>query len=363
MGPYMRPIPVGASAAMVFSLVVAFVVTPWAAVRLLKPNGGGACPRGTRGLLHPPLPPRHGARCCTERRCAGASWRWSLLLLLGSMLAGLRRVRQGEDAALRQQERVPGDRRHARRHHARDDRAVTRELADAVLAPSPRWSTSRPTWARRRRTTSTAWCGTTTCGGLERRRHSGEPARRKHERATAQSHDIAKRVRERLTPIAGRYGARVKVAEVPPGPPVLQTLVAEIYGPDAGGPDQAGPSDQGDLREDRRRGGRRLVRRGRPAQVHALIVDKEKAALNGISEDDIARTMRIASAGESAGLLHIDAEKEDVPITLRLDRATRSDLDRMQNLKVRAARANWCRSANCARRELRSRTRASITRT
>jgi multidrug efflux pump subunit AcrB len=53
----------------------------------------------------------------------------------------------------------------------------------------------------------------------------------KHERE-AQSHEIAKRVRPRLAAIAGRYGARVAVAEVPPGPPVLQTLVAEIYGPD-----------------------------------------------------------------------------------------------------------------------------------
>jgi multidrug efflux pump subunit AcrB len=67
---------------------------------------------------------------------------------------------------------------------------------------------------------------------------------------------------------------------------------------------------------------------------YGLAIDREKAALNGISEDDIARTMRIASAGEVAGLLHVDTEKEDVPITLRLDRAARSDLASIQNLKV-----------------------------
>jgi multidrug efflux pump subunit AcrB len=65
-----------------------------------------------------------------------------------------------------------------------------------------------------------------------------------------------------------------------------------------------------------------------------LLVDKEKAALNGISEDDIARTMRVASGGYQAGLLHQDAEREDVSLTVRLDRATRSDLDRMQGLKI-----------------------------
>jgi multidrug efflux pump subunit AcrB len=67
---------------------------------------------------------------------------------------------------------------------------------------------------------------------------------------------------------------------------------------------------------------------------YKLLIDREKAALHGISEEDIARTMRIASAGEAAGLLHAEAEKEDVPIMLRLDRATRSDLERVQGLKL-----------------------------
>ena len=67
---------------------------------------------------------------------------------------------------------------------------------------------------------------------------------------------------------------------------------------------------------------------------YRLMVDKEKAALNGISEDDIARTMSLASAGYQAGLLHSDSAKEDVPLMLRLDRASRSDLEKIQNLKV-----------------------------
>ena len=67
---------------------------------------------------------------------------------------------------------------------------------------------------------------------------------------------------------------------------------------------------------------------------YGLLVDEEKAALNGISEDDIARAMQVASAGYQAGLLHQDAEKEDVSLTVRLDRATRSDLERIQGLKI-----------------------------
>jgi multidrug efflux pump subunit AcrB len=140
-------------------------------------------------------------------------------------------------------------------------------------------------------------------------------------------------VRQRLLPIAERYGARVKVAEVPPGPPVLETLVAEVYGP---------------AQDDRLAIARRIrdLWKRTPGVVdvdwyveddqpeYRLIVDKEKAALNGISEDDIARTMQVASAGYRAGLLHVDSEKEDVPLTVRLDRASRSDLDRLQDLKV-----------------------------
>src|SRR5204862_6385699 len=64
------------------------------------------------------------------------------------------------------------------------------------------------------------------------------------------------------------------------------------------------------------------------------IADKEKAALNGISEDDITRAIQVASTGYQAGLLHQDAEKEDVSLTVRLDRATRSDMERIQGLKI-----------------------------
>src|ERR1041385_254945 len=67
---------------------------------------------------------------------------------------------------------------------------------------------------------------------------------------------------------------------------------------------------------------------------YRLLPDNQKAALNGISQDDIVRTIQVASAGGSAGLLHAAAEKEDVPITVRLDRATRSDPERIKTLRV-----------------------------
>ena len=232
MGPYMRPIPIGASAAMAFSLLVAFVVTPWAAVRLLKPARSSRARR--RGRCHAPVSPRHGGRCSTSGRI-----RWRFLagvvaLLLARDGARPAPVRQGEDAAVRQQERVSGDRRHARRHDARghgarhvgarrgrarvSPKVVNVQTYAGTASPYNFNGLVRHYFLRR---------------GAARGRPAGESGGQGRARSL-QSHEIAKRMRDRLTPIARRFGATLKVAEVPPGPPVLQTLVAEVYGPDAG---------------------------------------------------------------------------------------------------------------------------------
>jgi multidrug efflux pump subunit AcrB len=148
-----------------------------------------------------------------------------------------------------------------------------------------------------------------------------------------QSHEIAKQVRLRLLPIAQRYGARIKVAEVPPGPPVLETLVAEVYGPSLDGRIALARQIRGLFqRTDGVVDVDWYVEDDQPKD--RILVDEEKAALNGISEDDIARTIQGAATGFHAGLLHRDSEKEDVPLTVRLDRAARSDPGGLMNLKV-----------------------------
>jgi len=154
---------------------------------------------------------------------------------------------------------------------------------------------------------------------------------------SAQSHDVAKRVRPIVDEIASRFGARVKVAEVPPGPPVLQTLVAEVYGPDA------------ERRTD-------LARKVKDAfettdgvvdvdwyveddqpQLR-FVVDHEKAALDGVTPDQIAETLRIGLAGSEVGILHDATAKEDVPIVVQLARAKRSSVEDLRELKVMGTR-------------------------
>ena len=328
MGPYMRPIPVGASAAIIFSLLVAFLVTPWAAVRILKP---GAHTRHEREdfvtrwyrrfmgrLLHVPV------------------LRWSFLggvvfLLLGScslfyfqfvkvkMLPFDNKsefqviVDMPEGATLEETQRATDA---LARATLDQPEVVNLQTYAGVASPFNFNGLVRHYYLRRG----------SNVADIQVNLHS------KHDRKL-QSHEIAKQVRQRLLPVAQRYGARIKLAEVPPGPPVLQTLVAEVYGPD--------------LRE-RIAIARRIrdlwrntdgivdvdwyVEGDQP--MRRITIDEEKAALHGVSNDDIARTVALASSGYEAGLLHADAAKEDVPLLLRLDRAARSDIGQLRDLKV-----------------------------
>jgi multidrug efflux pump subunit AcrB len=330
MGPYMRPIPIGASAAMVFSLVVAFLVTPWAAIRILKKRG--------EPHAHPDREDRLTRlyRVVMGRMIRVAVLRYGFLavvafLLIGSMtLVYVRFV---------QVKMLPFDNKSEFQvivdmpegTTLEETARVTGLLAQVVLEHSEVANVQ-------------TYAGTASpynFNGLVRhyflRRGSNVADIQvnllpKHDRAD-QSHQIAKRIRAALTPIARSHGANIKVAEVPPGPPVLQTLVAEIYGPTADGRLKLARQVR-DVFE--RTGGvvdvDWYVEDDQP--MRRLIADKEKAALHGITDDDITRTMRIASAGEVAGLLHVDSEQEDVPITVRMDRANRSDLERLRDLKM-----------------------------
>ncbi len=329
MGPYMRPIPIGASAAMVFSLLVALIVTPWAAVRILKPSDAG----------------EHGERedrlTRLYRRVMGAilhhtPLRWGFLagvvfLLLGScslfyfqfvkvkMLPFDNKsefqviVDMPNGTTLAETARVTGTLAAA----ALEQPEVI-NLQTYVGTASPYNFNGLVRHYYLRRGSNIADIQVNLLGKGDRKR---------------QSHEIARQVRLRLLPVANRFGARIKVAEVPPGPPVLQTLVAEVYGPAQAGRIRIA----GQIRDLWKRTDGVVdvdwyVEDDQPK--YRLLVDKEKAALNGISEDDIARSLQVASAGYPAGLLHVDSAKEDVPLMVRLDRASRSDLDRIQNLSV-----------------------------
>jgi multidrug efflux pump subunit AcrB len=328
MGPYMRPIPIGATAAMIFSLLVAFVVTPWASFRLLKREGGHV---------------EHGEGRATKlyRRVMGKlirlpKWRYSFLLvvtvlLLGSMaLVALKWVRV---------KMLPFDNKSEFQiiidtpegTTLEETAALTREIGDYVrTVPEV--------------TDYQLYVGTASpynFNGLVRHYYLRRGANvadiqvnllPKGDRK-AQSHDIAKRVRPFVQQIAAKYQARVKVAEVPPGPPVLQTLVAEIYGPDYNRQIEIARQIRDTF--DQTEGVVDVdwyVEDDQPK--YRFMVDKAKAALNGVSTEQVATTLRIALNGMQVGLAHQPHEKEDLPIVLRLPRAERSSVEDLKQIKV-----------------------------
>ncbi|HET7535868.1 MAG TPA: efflux RND transporter permease subunit, partial [Candidatus Didemnitutus sp.] len=152
---------------------------------------------------------------------------------------------------------------------------------------------------------------------------------------SAQSHEVAVRVRPRLAAIAAKYGAALAVTEVPPGPPVLQTLVAEIYGPGedarlnlAAAVKKIFESTPGVVDVDW------YVEEQQPT-VHFRI-DRTKAALHGISADTITRTVRTVAGGARVDLLHSPAEREDVDIFLEVPRPKRGRPEDLLALQLRS---------------------------
>ena len=339
MGPYMRPIPVGASAAMLFSLVVAFTVTPWAALRVLRRHLPGNTVAPGHDDDHAPTDffTRLYHRIM-DPMIARARWRWTFLAIVAALLlAAMGLVGLG----IVQVKMLPFDNKSEFQvildmpegTTLEETTRVARELADA-LRPEPEVRDYQ------------IYAGTASpfnFNGLVRhyfQRRGANVAdlqvnlRPKHERS-AQSHDIAVRVRPRLAAIAAKHGGAIALAEVPPGPPVLQTLVAEIYGPTedtrlalAARVKQIFAGTRGVVDVDW------YVEEQQPT-VH-LRVDRTKAALHGISVDTIARTIRTAVTGARVDLLHQPLDREDVDIQLELPRALRSRPEDLLALQLRS---------------------------
>jgi multidrug efflux pump subunit AcrB len=334
MGPYMRPIPVGATAAMLFSLLVAFIVTPWAGVRLLSQEGEA----------------QHGGEGWTTRYYRRAMdrllhvrvWRYGFLLAVVFLLLGALSLFAFKVVKVKM---LPFDNKSEFQvvidmpegSTLEETAAVTREIG-AVVAAVPEVRNYQ------------MYVGTSSpynFNGLVRhyflRRGPNQADIQVNlvpkEDRKDQSHEIAKRVRPLIDAVAVKHGARIKVAEVPPGPPVLATLVAEIYGPDYRG--QIAVARQ--VREifEKTEGVVDVdwyVEDDQPKVRFA--VDQEKAALNGVSVEQVDATLRLAVGGTEVGLLHQPREQEDVPILLRLPPAERSRVEALRQIRVAGRQGN-----------------------
>jgi multidrug efflux pump subunit AcrB len=343
MGPYMRPIPIGSSAAMIFSLCIAFSVTPWAAVRILnKKCSPIACSLEPAEQDNGYAPDDFFTRLYhhfMEPLLAHGKWRFIFFVIITSLLLAscslvyfkLVKVKMlpfdnksefqvilnmPEGSTLEQTGRVALEMAEVIKA---DPAVINYQIYTGIASPYNFNGLVRHYFMRQGPTVADIQVN----------------LRPKHERKL-KSHDIARRVRPAIAEIAQKYGAAVAVAEVPPGPPVLQTLVAEIYGPSDKDrlamakkvkhifATSEGVVDIDWYREENRR---RLL----------ISVDKEKAALNNISVEEITRTVQTAMQGISIDLFHQPGDKEEINIILELPEALQTSTDSLLNTSVRSS--------------------------
>ena len=332
MGPYMRPIPINASAAMIFSLFVAFVVSPWLTFKLFRKyaeeHAGKASFEGHAETHQEDKLHRFYQKLFTPLLQSPAkSWGLvggvAVLLLLSMSLvyfkvAKVKMLPYDNKSEIQVVVDMPeGTTLETTNSVARDLALEVRQLPE-VSDVQVYVGTSAPF----------------NFNGLVRHYflRSGplvadlQVNLLPKDQRKRDSHTFAKDVRTLLLPIAKRHGANLKVTEVPPGPPVLSTMVAEIYGPDmekriglAGQvkkifEETPGVVDVDWLVEDE-------------APKVELVVDREKAARAGVTPEVVTRTLRVALNGAEAGLLRDENSRNPVPIVLRLDRAQRSSVD------------------------------------
>jgi multidrug efflux pump subunit AcrB len=335
MGPYMRPIPVGASAAMLFSLMVAFVVSPWAALRLLgrqassKHSNGEEKSGWTTRLYRRVMSPL--IQSARLRYIFLAAIVVLLLMACALVPLGLVRVKM-----------LPFDNKSEIQVILNMPDGTPLEQTARVAQALGSTLAAQPEVLNYQVYAGTS--GPYNFNGLVRHyymRHLPNQADIQvnllpADQRSAQSHTIAKRLRPLLIAISNQYGARIQVSEVPPGPPVVQTLVAEVYGPDLDGQTQIaeqiksifqrtqGVVDTDWYVED-------------PQQRLLMRVDQVKAAQHGIAVTDVARALELALSGTQIGLLHDQAAREPVPAIVEVERADRSSEQGLENIHLQGA--------------------------
>ena len=345
MGPYMSPIPINASMGMLISLAIAFSVTPWLARLWMKDSPVGTAadndhahtpkPHGLAAKLgplfervfRPLLDEQRGKR---NRRWLGLGVALMIVVSLALPALGLVQLKM-----------LPFDNKSEFQVIVDMPAGTPVEQTAAVLHELGRHLATVPEV-----TDYQAYAGTAApinFNGLVRQyylRTGGAVGDLqvnlidKHQRS-AQSHAIAMRVRPALQQIGARFGANVKVVEVPPGPPVLAPLVAEVYGPDAEGRREVAKAVRAMFAA---QGG--VVDTDDSSIANAprtvLVVDRRKAALLGVSQQAIVTTLRAGLAGEATSYLH-DGSKYPAAATLQLPPEKQGDLDALLQLAVRAA--------------------------
>ena len=347
MGPYMRPIPINASIGMLISLAVAFVVTPWLAFRLLSHDRSGR--EGARS--QPPKAQSSKLDRFLQRLFARAMAPFmgnpkaarnqrrlflgmGMLVLLAVGLAGVKLVilkmlpfdnksefqvvlNMPEGSTLEQTNRALVDMSQVLN---RVPEVKDYQLYAGTSAPMNFNGLVRQYYLR-----SEPYQGDIQVNLVDK----GERKR--------QSHEVAAAVRPALAAVAQRFGAHLVVAEVPPGPPVMAPIVAEIYGPNYHGQRAVALSMEKLFAQTPGVADVNLSVENPRATRQLIEVDRVRAAALGVSQAEIVDALRAGMAGDPASYVAEDNAKYAVPIMLRLPQAALGSMDAILSLRVRSS--------------------------
>jgi multidrug efflux pump subunit AcrB len=345
MGPYMAPMPIGASLAMIFSLLVALTISPWLAVRLLKPKQhwrediegdgtlGGQDVDGYN-LHETPIYKTYNklVRPLVDSPAKGII---ALLVVAGLTVASMflfvtRTV---------QVKMLPFDNKSEFQVIIDTPEGTTLETTTHLARQIGDYLSTQPEVTDYQIYSGVA--APVNFSGLVRHYMMRQGANVADiqvnivdkEKREDQSHALAKRVRGPIKELADKFGASVKVIEVPPGPPVLSTLVAEVYGPTFEGRIEAARK----IKE---------VFENTPGVVdidwyieedqtrYNFAIDTDRAAVRGISTQQVSMTLGVALNGHDGGLIHTETSAEPVPINVRLPIADRSSTESLRDLYI-----------------------------
>jgi multidrug efflux pump subunit AcrB len=335
MGPYMSPIPINASTGMLISLAIALVLTPWLSHLLLARapvhHANEDEDSGLQQLFDRVMRPFLG----------GAAGKRARTILYGGMAGLIALAMILVVAQLVVLKMLPFDNKSEFQVILDMPEGTAVEATAEVLGELAGAIEAVPEV-----TDYQVYVGTAApinFNGLVRQyylRSGGNVgdiqvnlvARKHRDRS---SHEIAKSVRGELAEIGRRYGASVKVVEVPPGPPVISPIVAELYGPDY---------------EEQKRLGRELERlfAATPdivdidstveadAKRVVIEVDRQRAALLGVPQDRVAGILQMALNGEDVTYIHQARERYPIPVRLEVPVASKADLESLLALEVRS---------------------------
>lgn len=339
MGPYMAPMALNVPITMLMSMLVSFTITPWLAYHVLKrrkdfgsasahePSPDDIRTSLTYRLFRPLMQPM------LERRWIA----WTFLAGVGALLLATAAMPMFRMVPLKM---LPFDNKNELQLVLDMPRGSTLEQTSAALQDFEHYLGSVPELVA-----FESYAGAPSPMDfnslvrhyyLRQNPHMGEMRLILADKKMRlqQSHALGLRIRDDLTAIGRRHGAVVKLVESPPGPPVIATVTAEVFGR----PDQG--SD--DLRQAALTVAARLAREPGAVDIDTTVeasqtllqfqVDQEKAALHGVSTAELTETLATALDGKSVSDLQAPQDRNPLPIVVRLpeaDRSSRANLDRL----------------------------------